>query len=577
MTRILTRWLRWSGPVTRTAILDRYPFDPAWLDAALGALVTGRAVVQGHFLSGGPELEYCDREIFEQLYRRTLNLLRREVQPVPLPAYQAFLLKWQGVGPAERGGAHRLVPVLRQVRGLALPASAWEREVFPARGIAHPWRELDAVVRRGDYTWVAAGVEGRAGLRFVARREGGLFLADPLTGLDDGPAGEVFAYLKSEGPSFFADIQGGVRLSTPGLRDALRELALAGAVTGEDMDALAAVLQVREEPSVGRPMSSSLAEDLAQRRPPHGAGQMRGGARPSPQRLREQRRLVGRRVEAEVESEQGWAGRWALVNRAAIMGPAPDGEERAARFVRVALERYGLLTPEIVSRFESRWTWAEEAPAEPHVRALWEGRHELLRLHGPRELAWTWGELSQQLGRMELRGEVRRGYFVHGLSGVQYALPQAVEALRAARDRLGERAEVTLLSALDPVNLYGGELGVLATEHAEPAEDEGEVREAGLPTLAARFARVASTHVALHQGVPVLVAEDSGARLTAAEASPDVLAEAVKLYLNRTAAPRRTEIKAWNAGPVLGSAGEPLLRGLGATRSPTGLDYWRGV
>ncbi len=73
---------------------------------------------------------------------------------------------------------------------------------------------------------------------------------------------------------------------------------------------------------------------------------------------------------------------------------------------------------------------------------LWEGRHEpqaqhaLRELHGPREVAWNWGELSEQLGRMELRGEVRRGYFVKGLSGVQYALPQAVESLRGARSGL---------------------------------------------------------------------------------------------------------------------------------------------
>ena len=118
------------------------------------------------------------------------------------------------------------------------------------------------------------------------------------------------------------------------------------------------------------------------------------------------------------------------------MGPAGRSDERAAAFARIALERYGLLAPEIVTRFESRWTWAEEAPAEPRVRALWEGHHDKAELRGPREIAWSWGELAEQLGRMELRGEVRRGYFVNGLSGVQYALPQAVEALREARNGL---------------------------------------------------------------------------------------------------------------------------------------------
>ena len=104
---ILTRWLRWAGPVTRAAILDRYAFDPAWLDAALGRLLAERALVQGHFLNTSADLEYCDRAIFEQVYRRTLNLLRREVQPVPLPAYQAFLLQWQNVGESAPGTGPR--------------------------------------------------------------------------------------------------------------------------------------------------------------------------------------------------------------------------------------------------------------------------------------------------------------------------------------------------------------------------------------------------------------------------------------------------------------------------------------
>jgi hypothetical protein len=133
---------------------------------------------------------------------------------------------------------------------------------------------------------------------------------------------------------------------------------------------------------------------------------------------------------------------------------------------------------------------------------------------------------------------------------------------------------VTLLSALDPANLYGGELGVVATVAPEATEDRREDTEAVSP-LPVRFARVASTHVVLHQGRPVLVGEDSGARLTAADAGDEVLATALKAYLNRASAPRRTEIKAWNGAPVSGSAGEPLLRALGATRSPTGLDYWR--
>lgn len=302
-------------------------------------------------------------------------------------------------------------------------------------------------------------------------------------------------------------------------------------------------------------------------------------------RYRDLRRSIGQRLDAEAEWEQAWTGQWSLVNRSAIMGPALRVDERGLGLARLALDRYGIITPEIIARFESRWTWTgEEAGARP-VRELWEGRKMPdgpSELNAPHETPWSWGELSEQLRRMELRGEVRRGYFVSGLSGVQYALPQALEALRDARTRLAGSDEVVVLSALDPANLYGGDLGVASAEAAEqPDGEEAEAERsesvpvAGLSSPALRFARVPSTHLVLWQGGPVLVGEDSGARLSAADVSDDVLREALRRYLNRPAAPRRVAIETWNGGPVIGSRGEALLRELGASRSPAGLDWWR--
>ena len=63
-----------------------------------------------------------------------------------------------------------------------------------------------------------------------------------------------------------------------------------------------------------------------------------------------------------------------------------------------------------------------------------------------------WREIYHELKRLEFRGEVRRGYFVAGLAGAQFALPEAVEMLRAA----GADAEdaVVAMSASDPANVY---------------------------------------------------------------------------------------------------------------------------
>ena len=195
-------------------------------------------------------------------------------------------------------------------------------------------------MRKGDYTWVAAGGEGRANLRFIARREGSLFLAEPLAGLHDGPPAAVFDYLKSEGPSFFADIQAGAHLATPALRDALRQLAIAGVVTGEDTAALSAVLASREEPATPR-AASSLEEDLAHRLPPR----PRAGCREAPSRSTATARAAAPRWSAPAGRgrRRGGLGR-SLGPRQPLRGDGAGWPQRRARG-RVRPDRPRALRP----------------------------------------------------------------------------------------------------------------------------------------------------------------------------------------------------------------------------------------
>jgi ATP-dependent Lhr-like helicase len=64
-----------------------------------------------------------------------------------------------------------------------------------------------------------------------------------------------------------------------------------------------------------------------------------------------------------------------------------------------------------------------------------------------------WRDLVRMLRRLEARGEIRGGRFVHGFNGEQFALPEAVESLRATRDL--KQDDVVTLAASDPVNLIG--------------------------------------------------------------------------------------------------------------------------
>ena len=117
--------------------------------------------------------------------------------------------------------------------------------------------------------------------------------------------------------------------------------------------------------------------------------------------------------------DAAWRGRWALLRTPGVLGPLLADEERAELIARQWLERYGIV---------SRDWWRRERPPV------------------------SWRSIYHELKRMELRGEVRRGYFVQGLGGAQFALPNAVEMLRAAKD--DAEALMIVMSASDPANPY---------------------------------------------------------------------------------------------------------------------------
>jgi ATP-dependent Lhr-like helicase len=162
-------------------------------------------------------------------------------------------------------------------------------------------------------------------------------------------------------------------------------------------------------------------------------------------------------------------GRWTLVHRFGVWGKAVSLEERTAQQSRQLLARYGVVT---------------SASLDNEIGA------------------WDWGLIYQYLQRLELRGEVRRGYFVQGLAGVQFALPGVVEQLRLARSSAMEteaNEAFVVLNAGDPANLYGP-----AFEHSPPTA-------AGEPLT---FPRLPSTWLVQRRGLPVLLAGDTGANLT---------------------------------------------------------------
>ena len=541
---VLLRMLRTNGPLTREMLLARYAFKPEWLDETLLHLVTAREVVKGRFTQGGASDEFIDKQNLEQIHRRTITLLRKEIQPVSLYAYSAFMARWQHVHPLERlAGQDGLRQVLGQLRGLALPGQVWERDCFPARMADYRSSDLDALFQKGECVWVGNGKDPRRGrLRFILRGEGRLFLDEPASPdaqaepMSDA-AQAVYDYLKQEGASFYSDIQAGLRQNAEVLQTALVELVMTGLATNDTLEALHAVFATRAEdrapePDRPHPARSALEDDLAQRLNKSGRSNMPSGrsVRPSREQMRQAQQRVNERLHGTEPVQPARrvtlaTGRWSLVRRAAVLGPALSTDERADHVARALLNRYGIVTRECLA--------GEEGTVD-------------------------WSALYQVLQRMEMRGEVRRGLFVDGLPGVQFALPEAVEKLRSL-DGITEDIFI-VLSAADPVNLFGAEM------------PNGPTGADGQPLT---YARVPSTHCVFWQGKPVLVAEDNGERVTTlADCGADVVQRAMRAYLNRPGSPHRVVISIWNGRPALGSAAQALLQPLGFSRTPTGLERW---
>jgi ATP-dependent Lhr-like helicase len=563
---VLRRHLMHSGPTSVQRLAARYGLAEPEVRDVLPALADD--VVAGEFTPGGGE-QLLDRRTLEQMHRRTLTILRKEVQPVPLAAYADFLRRWQHVR-ADR--ALELNQVLQQLRGFAVHGVSWERDVLPARLQEFDPALLAERCQSGELMWVAEGGRDprRARVRFFFRGEGGLFLdrapaADTLAALGE-PAHTVYDFLKEEGAALLADIADGTALDGRALQEALVELVLAGLVTNDSLAALHAVLGC--EPPAGSVspgsggrgagMRSSLEAQLAALRPDQPRRMTRFGWRDARRRARE---AAFAKTQTRAP-RTGFVGRWSLVHRASLLGKALTEDERALRQTRQLLARWGIVT---------RTSLERESP--------------LLR----------WEAIYPVLARLEMRGEVRRGYFVQGLPGLQFALPEVVEQVRAVNaEANAERSDdmpIVVLSAVDPAQLFGG--GLWQGSQASTVDGTGNPSGAG---GALRFARVPTSAVASSRGEPVAAMEDGGASVTAVDDHPQLVpalralaswwmaraagteAGPIPLAAYRatgTSAYHRVKVEHWQGQPVLDSPGVPILEAAGFVREGSAM-LWTG-
>jgi ATP-dependent Lhr-like helicase len=460
----------------------------------------------------GETLQWSAPQNLEQVQRGSLALLRREVVTCSPPQFADFLLRWQGAHPeSRRAGREALEEALDRLQGLPLDAGAWEQAVLPARVPGYQPRWLDEWVSGGSGLWVfrADGDEAHGGLLAFFGRE---VLPELPCPARDGPppegeAARALECLRGRGACFVADLAAETGLGAGAVRAALADLMRRGLVTNDRFDvARTPDALARAADPAPQPASSVLRTRLR-------SSLLRQSAVRNPQAA------MGRPE-----------GRWSVVPWG-----HPEPEAHAVACVLLLLRRYGVAAREL-------------ALLDP-----W---------------ALPWRVCYEVLSRMELAGEVRRGYFVEGLSGAQFALPEAVERLQETHRPSTATDPAVLLHSQDPANLYGS-----GAPFDVPLLDEGT----------RPFLRRAGNWVVLRAGRPVLLAEQQGRRLTALpSASRDDVRAAVACLPGlldgpRGAGPRsRITVEEWNGRPVVGSDGRPLLEAAGFVRDYQCLTLYAG-
>ncbi len=230
---------------------------------------------------------------------------------------------------------------------------------------------------------------------------------------------------------------------------------------------------------------------------------------------------------------------------------APRADRRVRRFSRARSAA--------ITATQGRWSLAAGlfAGGEPDRRALAElllERQGIVTRDSVRGegIPGGYGAVYSELRALETLGTCRRGYFVEGLGGAQFALGGAVERLRELRPREGEEAEPLVLAAADPAQPYGAALPW--------------PKRAG-----ARAARVAGAHVVLLGGEPALFVERGGRSLVPLrEPEEEWLREALTALVAhvKQGGAKRLAVERFDSEPVVDSMIMPLLVEAGFLAGP---------
>ena len=483
LVEVLRGRLEGLGPVTVAALANCSGLSNSDIELGLLKLEAEGFVIRGQFTPGGTETEWCARRLLARIHSYTLNRLRQEIEPVATADFMRYLLAWQKVAPDHQmEGPESVRVIIEQLEGFEAPAAAWEGELLPSRLVEYDPAWLDALCLSGEVVWARLTPPAPSREKFV---EPGNERARGSAPVRNTPIALLrrknFAIWNSVFPQ---PTLSEVEFSTT-TRAVCDYLATRGASFFTDIVAGTKMLRAQVEDSLAELVANGLviSDSFAGLR-----ALLTPGSRKT--------QAAARRKHRQPVYEMSSAGRWSLLEREQAPSGTPTVREGAAvepdaseEIARILLNRYGVVFKRLLER---------------------EG------------IALPWRVLLRIYHRLEARGEIRGGRFVAGISGEQFALPEAVGMLRAIRRtrtgamdfgfRSPARGDSTSDSSLTVGLPPGGDAVGAAQESLISVSAADPLNLVGIITPGGRVTAHTSNRILYRNGEPVTVLESGETR-----------------------------------------------------------------
>ncbi|HEV8428548.1 MAG TPA: DEAD/DEAH box helicase [Pyrinomonadaceae bacterium] len=404
LVEIIRGRLEGLGPVTVAQLMESSGLNKLEIETALLRLEAEGFVIRGKFTPGTSETEWSARRLLARIHSYTLNRLRQEIEPVASSDFIRFLLAWQKVAPDHQmEGPESLKAIIEQLEGVEAPAAAWEGELLPARMVEYDPAWLDALCLSGEVVWARLTPLARSAAVENGERTRG-----------SGPVRNTpIALLRRKNFALWSSVfpqptpASNTEFSTT-TQLVYDYLITRGASFFTDIVENTKLLRSQVEEALadlvanGIVVSDSFAGLRALLTP---------GSRKT--------QAAARRKHRQPVYDMASAGRWSILQRNTT--PNLNDQALTEEVAWALLKRYGVVFKRLLER---------------------EG------------IVLPWRVLLRFYHRLEARGDIRGGRFVAGISGEQFALPEAIGMLRAIR-RAGPQESLISVSAADPLNLVG--------------------------------------------------------------------------------------------------------------------------